>query len=143
MLVVAPHLCKLKIGKKMKKIVIIVSLLLSGYCSGQNAYSTPHNYDNQPLYSPDFGLIERALNNRQSKYNDRLSVINTKVGSITQLITRIRNRNGGFTESQIGFLQNYVENLNKCYYYDFSVDANHYNVYYWLIRVENRLFDWL
>jgi hypothetical protein len=34
-----------------------------------NAYSIIHNYDSQPLYSPDFNFIQTALTYKQSKYD--------------------------------------------------------------------------
>lgn len=42
-----------------------------------NAYSIIHNYDNQPLYSPDFNFIQAALSARQGRYDQNKAKLNS------------------------------------------------------------------
>lgn len=96
----------------------------------QENYNKPHNY-NQPVYTPDFALIERALSARQSSYNSNKQRVDSYVNSLKETIQLIRdNRSNSAVNKKIAalyLLENaFYKDMNKVYgaNLDFSITSN-------------------
>lgn len=91
---------------------------------------TPHNYS-QTLYTPDFLLIERTLNARQTSYNSNKQRVDNYVNSIKETIKLIRdNKSHNSFNKKIASLylleNDFYKDINKVYgaYLDFSLTSN-------------------
>ncbi len=123
--------------------VVFIGVIYS--VNSQNAYSQPRNYGNyiQPY---DFGLLERALQMKQSNYSRNIKIVRNKVNQIDKLLSKlieIRKRNKKpFSKGQIEYLENYYRNLKKIETWDFSSRTNTQNVLNWLEKIENEFYKW-
>lgn len=96
----------------------------------QKNYNKPHKY-NQPVYTPDFALIERALSTRQSSYNSNKQRVDSYVNSLKEKIQLIRdNKSNNAVNKKIAalyLLENaFYKDLNKVHgaNLDFSITSN-------------------
>lgn len=80
----------------MKNSITFIFVLFSIFANSQNSsYSKPHNYD-QPLYTPDFKLVERALSEKQNIYNERKKSLQMKIEGVSKLVTRVSQKKWWF-----------------------------------------------
>ena len=129
----------------MKALAVIASVLVSMSCNAQGggAYSTPHDYNSKTLYTPDFKLIERALDSKQRLYNERVSMLNMKYQNIVNIAERVKSKQGSFTPEQLKYLQWFDAESQKTRSYDLTVTANYQNIMNWLSGIETELYTWL
>lgn len=96
----------------------------------QYNYNKPHDY-NQPLYSPNYELMERALNARQTAYNTNRERIDNYVQSLKETIQLIRDNKSNYAVNNkmaaLFLLENaFYKDMNTIYSanLDYSITSN-------------------
>jgi|GEM_PF-6298440 len=110
--------------------------------SQQTYTSKPHDYNNQPVYNPDYEAIEKALSEKQQLVNERRKDVVNRVDNILNIAAKVKEKKGSFTEDQLKFLKKFNDNLGIIEKYDYSIYQNYLNAVNWLKQIENEIFSW-
>lgn len=75
--------------------------------------SKPHDYNNVPLYKPDYEMLERTLVQKQNLLNHRRAQIKLAIKDICDIIGAANERNKTLTENQTEYLRWCIFSLIK------------------------------
>lgn len=115
----------------------------AGFTDGRIYLNQNNNQTNEPdLYSPDYEMIERALQQKQNSLNQRRQLVKSAHENITDILVAAKARNKTLTESQLAYVKWYLEQIDKISSYDFSVDENYNNVMNWFQSVKTEVLKW-
>jgi hypothetical protein len=104
--------------------------------------SKPHDYNNIPLYKPDYEMLERTLVQKQNLLNQRRQQVKFAHENIIEIITAANERNNSLTDSQLEYMKWYLVQIDKISKYDFSIPENYNNVMNWLQTVKINVLKW-
>lgn len=102
----------------------------------------PYNYDNSPLYKPNYELIERSLIQKQTLLNQRREAVQAAYINILDIMLAAKKRNNGFTQSQFEYANWFKNEVEKLSGYDFTISENYNNVMNWFNRVKSNVLTW-
>jgi hypothetical protein len=94
------------------------------------------------MYTPDFELIEHALQQKQNLQRQKVAMIQSSYDNIIEIIIAAKTRNNGLTDAQKEYVKWVSSEINKISAYDFSVDANYVNVMDWLKSIKAKVLIW-
>lgn len=104
--------------------------------------SKPYDYNNSPMYTPNYELMERVLQQKQNLVNQRRIEIQQYHNNIIDIMYAAKARNNGFTQSQIDYLNWFNKESQKLASYDLTVNENYINIMNWLSSVKREALKW-
>lgn len=102
----------------------------------------PHDYNNAPVYTPNYELTEKALQQKQTLLNQRMANIKGAFDNLNEIMLAVKTRNNGFTAAQLEYGKWLIEQVNLVYTYDFTVESNYINVMNWIQKVKETVLKW-
>lgn len=127
----------------MKKLLVCLLIIIVNNPSfGQSAYSKPHNYD-QPVYKPDFQLIERSMSTKQSAYDRNYNAVISKMNEISS-IHKIAYKLGVInTTSRAQYMKSFVDDLVIILNSDLSKPSVFNAAIQYLNSVQSEITTWI
>ena len=121
----------------------------AGYTDGRiylnsSNQNNSNRYDNQPIYKPDYDLLQQNLNQKQSTLSHRRQLVQNEYFAIQDIYIVIINRRGvkEATESEKEYFIKLKEITNKYGNYDLTNDATFNRVMNWLRAEKNKVSAW-
>lgn len=109
----------------------------------QVIYQKPHDY-NQPLYEPNYEIIQRALLEKQRVIDERRKIIENKYNQTIDIVVSIaqRRQSGKLTESEKSRVKEYTDILNKYVSNDVSDNYIFYQIMDWMQKQKEYFLTW-